>query len=95
MLVLYATGEEGSWLLGTDLETFKKKHSELMKSYQRKLDQWRKEDEEFEKNYKSPMQIMLEELDEAMKKNLKRIQKKKQEEKQQAKQIIKKLDINA
>ena len=95
MLVLYATGEEGSWLLGTDLETFKKKHSELMKSYQRKLDQWRKEDEEFEKNYKSPMQIMLEELDEAMKKNLKNSRKKKQEEKQQAKQIIKKLDINA
>ncbi|AWI33631.1 Cj0814 family flagellar-dependent secreted protein [Helicobacter apodemus] len=91
---LYATGEDGSWLFGTDLETFKKKHSELMKSYQRKLDQWRKEDEEFEKNYKSPMQIMLEELDEAMKKNLKRIQKKKQEEKQRIQQAMKKLDIN-
>ena len=40
------------------------------------------------------MQIMLEELDEAMKKNLKRIQKKKQLEKQRIQQAMKKLDIN-
>ncbi|AWI34394.1 Cj0814 family flagellar-dependent secreted protein [Helicobacter apodemus] len=73
----------------TDVNKIKEKYAKLFQSNKVVLESKK------EKNYKSPMQIMLEELDEAMKKNLKRIQKKKQEEKQRIQQAMKKLDINA
>ncbi|MBX7490500.1 Cj0814 family flagellar-dependent secreted protein [Helicobacter turcicus] len=75
----------------TDMDSFRKKYAEFLKSNKKELERIKREGKELEENYKDPLTIMFEEMEKAHKEHLEHIKKKKQEEKEKTR----KLDITA
>lgn len=85
-----------SLMAETDTETFKKKYAEFVKSNNEALERLKKENEEWEeqfKNYKDPIAQMFEDIQKFQKEQLKHLEKQRQE--QRLAQQRKRLDMKA